>query len=230
MAISNPPIEIHEGRLARHKKRDKGREPLANAALDRMIKAATTARKNVELAHDLALRIKADKSFMGSRAAVKFPEDTKALFTTNDKAITEGIDIGLREISRLSKAIAPTEPSDKILAGQIRERFGKGSPDERAKWIEDENVAAAVLTVPSFVSGASEAEVELYAMKRAQARHPDEVEALNAVRKALHDLKDVGGAQERYLGELVRGMATPHAETAARTRTAQEAVATAVAE
>jgi hypothetical protein len=56
------------------------------------------------------------------------------------------------------------------------------------------------------------------------------LEALNAVRKSLHDLKDIGDVTERYFGGLVRAMATPHAETAARTRSAQAAVAQAVAE
>jgi hypothetical protein len=84
--------------------------------------------------------------------------------------------------------------------------------------------------VPSFVSGVSDAEAEMYKLKRAETRHPDEFEALNAVRKSLHDLKDIGDVTEKYFSGLVRQMATPHAETAARTRSAQEAVAAAVAE
>jgi hypothetical protein len=113
-------------------------------------------------------------------------------------------------MSRLTKAIAPVEPLDKILAGQIRERFAAGSPDERLQWIQNESVASAVLSVPAFVSGMQDIEAEKFFRMRAERLHPDDTEALDAVRKGLNDLRDIGAVTERYFAGLVRAMATPH--------------------
>jgi hypothetical protein len=124
------------------------------------------------------------------------------------------------------RVIAPTEQLDKILAGQIRERFAAGSADQCAAWIQNESVASAVLCVPAFVSGMQDAEAEAYLRMRAERLHPDETEALNAVRKGLNDLRDIGAVTEKY---FPRAMATPNVETAARTQRAQAAFAQTVA-
>lgn len=99
MSIERPFIEIHEGRIERHRKRDKGRTPLDNAALGRMVRAGALARKNAELGYDLATRIKSDRSYAGSRASVSFPQSADDLYKASNKAITEAMTAGLAEIN-----------------------------------------------------------------------------------------------------------------------------------
>ena len=86
-----------------------------------------------------------------------------------------------------------------------------------------------MLSVPAFVSGMQDIEAEAFLRARAERLHPDEVEALDAVREGLNDLRDIGATTEKYFAGLVRAIATPHVETAARTQSAQAAVAQAVA-
>lgn len=89
---------------------------------------------------------------------------------------------------------------------------------------------AAVAYAPASVSGMTATERDHLVQTWSREHFPDESARRLRLSKALDDARNVSVSGEKYFADIVRKMTSPTIETAARTRSAQEAVASAVTE
>ena len=223
--IKEIPLDINEGMLMRFQVRDpQTREFVSDAAIDRLISAATTMRTNAETARSLAEAISADRSFAGQAGRTRFPEDATRLFKKADNKLTEAMKIALTEIARVERSIRPEAPLN-MLASEIRARLAGLPAEERQRVLNeaDDATIGAISNAPHWLSGLSKSQLDLSHRAWSEKKFPEQNERLRRIGKALDAARRVGVSFQSYVDDLTRTMMTPAVEAAAKIERAQEA-------
>ena len=135
MALENPPIEISEGYIARHRLKVRGTagEYVSDPQLDRLVGAASSMRVGAEKIRELAEAIRNDRSIAGSTARLTFSNSAQKALDTASNRMHEAMKATLAEMSRLDKLIAPPPPADKYVAQSIWQMLRETKRRTRAR-------------------------------------------------------------------------------------------------
>ena len=115
--IKPVPLDINEGMVSTHRERelDVGRKEITtDRAMEALVSAGAKMRKNAETAREMAEAISGDKSVTGVTYRQRYSDDAAKLEAVAAKRMDEAMNAVLGEIGRVSKAINPAPPSDKI--------------------------------------------------------------------------------------------------------------------
>ena len=219
--------------IARHHVKKLGtRDYVPDTQIDRLTSAAKSMRVGAEKIRDLAVAIREDKSISGSQARLTFSNSAQTALTAAQNRMHEAMKATLAEMARLDKEIAPPPPADKYVAQAIWQTLREAkTPDARQAIVEsDSAVMSALAYAPPSVSGMTATERDHLVQTWQREKFPEESARRLRLSKALDDARNVTVSGERYFAEVVRKMTSPVIESAARTKSAQEAVAAAVAE
>lgn len=235
MSIKDVPIDINEGMIVRHRVKVPGttREFVNDPQLARLTTATAVMRQNAEKAKDLAVAIKADKSFMGSAAATRFGNDAQKLFLAASAKIDEAMRGTFAELDRLHKIVSPPVLMDKALASEIRSRLSKLSVEDRLKVIDagDDTVMSTLANAPAFLSGMTSEERDMHAELWSAKKFPEETGRKRRLVKAVEDAVKISKSGDSYFRDLTAAMNTPTVTSSARVKYAQDrAVEAATAE
>ena len=203
------PIDVTELGIARHQARDRQtRAIVRDPALDALFDSAKGAREVSERLAALAEAVGKDESQTPAGRALKVRQSALQSAQTVAARLDHARQTAQAERERLAKATSAPLIRDAAHAAEIRRALSGMSDKRRGEIIAeaitagDQDVVAAVLTGPGFLSGLGVEEQESRRHAWRSAHCPAELDRLQRLDKALADHERVVRAFLGYVRKL----------------------------
>ena len=235
MALENPPIEISEGYIARHRLKVRGTAGASMSAIRsstvlsaRRRACASARRKSASLPRRSAMTGASPEARRGSRLATarRRRSTTRQTDARGDESDARR-DVAARQVDRATSARRQVCRASDLANAARSENAGRAQGDLES----DPAVMSAVAYAPASVSGMTAEERDHLVQTWSRTNFPEESARRLRLNKALDDARNVTVSGEKYFADIVRKVtASPVIESASRTQAAVAAVTATTAE